>query len=156
MAILQYRLDGRMLHGQVSTFATYLRIDHFIVVNEKIANDDTQVMLLELAAIDASVDVVSPEDAFDLIEEEDDSDDRTMVVFKEISDLKEMVEKGFTCDEVDISGVYARGDREKVAACFFLDAQDREDLKYIMDKGIKLYHQIQNDLKKQDVADLVK
>lgn len=156
MAILQYRLDGRMLHGQVSTFATYLRIDHFIVVNEKIANDDTQVMLLELAAIDASVDVVSPEDAMDLIEEEEDSDDRTMVVFKEISDLREMVELGLTCDEVDISGVYARDDREKVAACFFLNQKDREDLKFIMDKGIKLYHQIQNDLKKQDVADLIK
>ncbi len=155
MAIIQYRLDGRMLHGQVSTFANYLNIDHFIVVNEAVANDETQVMLLELAAIGADVDTCGLGEAMELIEE-DDEDNRTMVVFKEISDLKEMVDLGLRCEEVCISGVYARDDREQVAACFFLNAQDIADLKHIMGTGIKLSHQIQNDLKKQDVEELLK
>ena len=34
MAVIQYRLDGRMLHGQVSNFARSLNIDEFVVVNE--------------------------------------------------------------------------------------------------------------------------
>ena len=35
MAVIQYRLDGRMLHGQVSNFARALNIEEFVVVNEK-------------------------------------------------------------------------------------------------------------------------
>lgn len=150
MSVLQYRLDGRMLHGQVSTFATYLNIDHFIVINEAVSQDDTQVMLLELAAINATVDVVGPEEAIELIEE-DDEEDRTMVVFKEITDLKEIIELGFIPKEVNISGVYSRDDRVKVDACFFLNNKDREDLKFIMDSGVQLWYQIQNDLKKENV-----
>ena len=46
MAVIQYRLDGRMLHGQVSNFARALNIEEFVVINEKTANDPTQVMLL--------------------------------------------------------------------------------------------------------------
>ena len=46
MAVIQYRLDGRMLHGQVSNFARALNIEEFVVINEKTANDPTQVCLL--------------------------------------------------------------------------------------------------------------
>ena len=67
MAVIQYRLDGRMLHGQVSNFARSLNIDEFVVVNEKTAQDPTQVMLLELAALNADVDVVSPRQALELL-----------------------------------------------------------------------------------------
>ena len=41
MAVLQYRLDGRMLHGQVRHFASNLNIDYFVVVNEETAYSAT-------------------------------------------------------------------------------------------------------------------
>lgn len=155
MAVVQYRLDGRMLHGQVSTFAKQVGADHFIVVNAAVAQDDTQIMLLELAAINATVDVCAPDELVDLIEEDDDSD-RTMVVFKELTDVVESLDAGLECKEIFISGIYAANDREKVAACLFLNAKDKADLKYILDKGVNLSHQIQPDYPKKAIQDIVK
>lgn len=88
MAVIQYRLDGRMLHGQVSNFARALNIEEFVVINEKTANDPTQVMLLELAALNAEVDAVSPQDAYELLTSDELEDYRVMVVFKEIFDCR--------------------------------------------------------------------
>ena len=122
MAVIQYRLDGRMLHGQVSNFARSLNIDEFVVVNEKTAQDPTQVMLLELAALNADVDVVSPRQALELLNSSELDDYRVMVVFKQIEDAVELVELGYEMDELCISGMYA-SDREnklKVDACLFV------------------------------------
>ena len=157
MAVIQYRLDGRMLHGQVSNFARALNIEEF-VVNEKTANDPTQVMLLELAALNADVDAVSPEDAYDLLTGNELEDYRVMVVFKEIFDAVELVKLGYSMQEICISGMYAKDNENKVKAeaCLFVDDKDKEAFRYLEDHGVLLTHQISPEYNKKMVHDLVK
>lgn len=159
MAIIQYRLDGRMLHGQVSSFARSLNIEQFVVVNEKTARDETQIMLLELAALNAGVEVVSPQEAYELLESDELKDCRTMVVFKEIFDVKELVELGYTgMKECVISGMYAKDKENKVKAeaCLFVDDKDKEAFRYLEDHNVLLTHQISPEYNKKLVHDLVK
>ncbi len=157
MAVIQYRLDGRMLHGQVSNFARSLNIDEFVVVNEKTAQDPTQVMLLELAALNADVDVVSPRQALELLNSSELDDYRVMVVFKQIEDAVELVELGYEMDELCISGMYAsdRENKVKVEACLFVGEQDREAFRFLEEHGVLLTHQISPEYNKKRVRDLV-
>ena len=157
MAVIQYRLDGRMLHGQVSNFARSLNIDGFVVVNEKTAQDPTQVMLLELAALNADVDVVSPRQALELLNSSELDDYRVMVVFKQIEDAVELVELGYEMDELCISGMYAsdRENKVKVEACLFVGEQDREAFRFLEEHGVLLTHQISPEYNKKRVRDLV-
>lgn len=157
MAVIQYRLDGRMLHGQVSNFARSLNIDEFVVVNEKTAQDPTQVMLLELAALNADVDVVSPRQALELLNSSELDDYRVMVVFKQIEDAMELVELGYEMDELCISGMYAsdRENKVKVEACLFVGEQDREAFRFLEEHGVLLTHQISPEYNKKRVRDLV-
>lgn len=157
MAVIQYRLDGRMLHGQVSNFARSLNIDEFVVVNEKTAEDPTQVMLLELAALNADVDVVSPRQALELLNSSELDDYRVMVVFKQIEDAVELVELGYEMDELCISGMYAsdRENKVKVEACLFVGEQDREAFRFLEEHGVLLTHQISPEYNKKRVRDLV-
>ena len=158
MAILQYRLDGRMLHGQVSSFARALNIEQFIVINEKTAQDDTQIMLLELAALNADVEVLSPEDAMELLESGECDDVRTMVVFKEIFDVVKLVELGYEdMKECVISGMYAKDGENKVKAeaCLFIDEKDKKAFRYLENQNIVLTHQISPEYNKKYVHDLV-
>ena len=158
MAVIQYRLDGRMLHGQVSNFARALNIEEFVVVNEKTANDPTQVLLLELEALNAEVDAVSPEDAYDLLTGDELEDYRVMVVFKEIFDAVELVKLGYSMPEIVISGMYAKDNENKVKAeaCLFVDDKDKEAFRYLEDHGVLLTHQISPEYNKKMVHDLVK
>ncbi len=157
MAVIQYRLDGRMLHGQVSNFARSLNIGEFVVVNEKTAQDPTQVMLLELAALNADVDVVSPRQALELLNSSELDDYRVMVVFKQIEDAVELVELGYEMDELCISGMYAsdRENKVKVEACLFVGEQDREAFRFLEEHGVLLTHQISPEYNKKRVRDLV-
>lgn len=157
MAVIQYRLDGRMLHGQVSNFARSLNIDEFVVVNEKTAQDPTQVMLLELAALNTDVDVVSPRQALELLNSSELDDYRVMVVFKQIEDAVELVELGYEMDELCISGMYAsdRENKVKVEACLFVGEQDREAFRFLEEHGVLLTHQISPEYNKKRVRDLV-
>ena len=157
MAVIRYRLDGRMLHGQVSNFARSLNIDEFVVVNEKTAQDPTQVMLLELAALNADVDVVSPRQALELLNSSELDDYRVMVVFKQIEDAVELVELGYEMDELCISGMYAsdRENKVKVEACLFVGEQDREAFRFLEEHGVLLTHQISPEYNKKRVRDLV-
>ena len=158
MAIVQYRLDGRMLHGQVSAFGKNLNIEEFVVVNEKTANDPTQVMLLEIAALGADVDVMSPEDALDLIESGDIDDLRSMVVFKEINDVVELVKLGYKIDELVISVMYKKEGTEQVKyeASLFVSEADKEAFRYLDSQGVELSHQIAPEYPKKSVKSLVK
>ena len=157
MAVIQYRLDGRMLHGQVSNFARSLNIDEFVVVNEKTAEDPAQVMLLELAALNADVDVVSPRQALELLNSSELDDYRVMVVSKQIEDAVELVELGYEMDELCISGMYAsdRENKVKVEACLFVGEQDREAFRFLEEHGVLLTHQISPEYNKKRVPDLV-
>ena len=157
MAVIQYRLDGRMLHGQVSNFARALNIEEFVVINEKTANDPTQVMLLELAALNAEV-AVSPQDAYDLLTGDELEDYRVMVVFKEIFDAVELVKLGYSMNEIVISGMYAKDNENKVKAeaCLFVDDKDKEAFRFLEDHGVLLTHQISPEYNKKMVHDLVK
>lgn len=159
MAILQYRLDGRMLHGQVSAFAKNLNIDYFVVINEATANDDTAVMLLELAALNAEVEVLPPEEAYDLLVTDELEDYRVMVVFKEINDAVELVKCGYDqMKELIISGMYQNKEQTKVKcdASLFVDDDDKKAFRYLEDNGVELTHQIAPEYRKRFVRDLVK
>jgi len=159
MGVLQYRLDGRMLHGQVRHFASQLNIDYFVVVNEATANDDTQIMLLELAALNADVEVLSPEEAFDVLDSGELDDYRVMVVFKEIYDAEELVKCGYEdMGKLVISGMFQNkeGTKENCGPSLFVDEKDKAALKYLLDKGVELTHQISPEYAEKQVKDLVK
>ncbi len=158
MAVLRYQLDSRMIHGQVSAFARNLNIEFFLVVNEDTANSETDVMLLELAALNTEVEVVSPEEAYDILSSGELDDYRTMVVFKYITDVKEMIDLGYRFDELSISGMYARDEekKEKVETNLFVDAEDLKNFRYFEDNGVVLTHQIAPEYKKKFVKDIVK
>lgn len=158
MPIVQYRVDGRMMHGQVRTFGKSLSADTYLIINEAAANDPTQVMLLELAGLNEEVIVVSPKDALDLINDGEFDDTKTLVVFKEIDDAVELIKLGHQFKELCIGGMFAKDkrDRIKYEICLFVDEQDKACFRFLEEQGVIITHQVVPDYKKSFVRDLVK
>lgn len=159
MAIKQYRVDGRMLHGQVCTaYGRLFSIDEYIVVNEAVANDDLQVSLLEMAALSSYVRVVSPKEAYDIISEGDFEGNSTLVVFKEIEDALELVEMGLKIDAIQIGGMFAKKgrDREQYDTALFADEQDKACFRKLADAGVDLTFQLVPDYQEKKLSNLIK
>ena len=160
MAIRQYRVDFRMLHGQVcAAFGSVYGIDEYLVVNAETAKDDFQVSLLEMAAISSAVRVVSPKEAYGIITSDDLEGRSTMVVFKEIEDAVELiVDLGLGVKSLQISGMFAKTgrNRKQYDLTLFADDQDCAAFRKLEDAGVDLTFQVVPDYKAKKLSALVR
>jgi len=159
MAIVKYRVDSRMLHGQTAAaWGKVLHVDEYIVINEKTANDPMQVTLLQLAGTGCDVTVCSPEEAMELFEEDELEGERTFVVFKTIDDAVELAELGWKMDEISIGGMFEEKGRDRVQydKTLFVDEHDKECFRILESHGVHLVSQVVPEYKASNVKDLVK
>lgn len=159
MGIKQYRVDNRMLHGQVITaYGRSYNIDEYIVVNEEISKDDLQISLLEMAAMMAKVRVVSPKELVEIVKSNDLKGTNTLVVFKEIEDAVESVENGLTMEALQIGGMFSREgrDRKRYDVALFADEQDKSAFRKLEDMNIDLSFQVVPDYRAKKLSSLIK
>ena len=159
MAIVKYRVDSRMLHGQTAAaWGRVLHIEEYIVINEKVANDSMQVTLLSLASAGSKLQVLSPAKAFEVFQAGKFKASKTMVVFKTIDDVVELVKLGWKVDQISIGGMFEEKgrDRKQYEKCLFVDDHDIECFRYLESQGVDIVHQVVPEYKESKVKDLVK
>lgn len=153
MSIVFSRVDGRMIHGQIAiAWTRLLQIDEILVVNDKIAEDDTQKMLLELAVpsgIDLSV--CSIDEAVSMIENDELGGTRTMIVYKELNDAIKCIEKGLSISSLNIGGMYYKEGKKQYAKALCLDDNDAANIMKLINKGIEVFYQIAPMNEKEDI-----
>ena len=158
MAIKQYRVDGRMLHGQSTQYGRLFSIDEYIVVNEAASKDEMQITLMELVVPMATVRAMSPKDAVEAIKNNDFEGNSTMVVFKEIEDAVEALELGLKMDAIQIGGMFeqkGRG-RKQYDVALFADDSDCVAFRKLEDAGIDLTFQVVPDYKEKKLSNMIK
>ena len=160
MAIKQYRVDGRMLHGQVCTaYGRMWSIDEYIIINDAVSTDELQVSLLELAALSSKVHVLSVKDAYEFISGNKCSGSNTLVVFKEIDDAAEIVcDYGLKITDLQIGGMYSKDgrDRKKYDVALFADDRDAANFRRLDDAGVDLTFQVVPDYKEKKISSMIK
>lgn len=158
MGIKQYRIDNRMLHGQVvAAYGRSLSIDEYIVVNEAISKDTLQVSLLEMAAMSATVRVVSPKELADIVAKQDFKGRSTLVVFREAEDAVEAIKCGLTIDAIQIGGMFSRKgrNRKKYDVALFADDQDKALFRELASHDVALSFQVVPDYKAKKLSSLI-
>lgn len=157
MSIIFSRVDGRMIHGQVAiAWTRLLSVDEIVVINDAVAGDDTQTMLLELAT-PSGVDlkICTVEEAVELIEEDELEGSNTMIIYKNIKDAVKITEAGIEIGSLNIGGVYFAEGKTKYSKALCLDSEDIEDLKYLKTKGVDMFYQVAPMNEKESLAKYV-
>ncbi len=156
MEILLYRIDGRLLHGQVvvSCTRTYHPTE-IVVANDEASQDEFQKTLLEFAAppniklyilsIDETAQYISGEKL-----------DRAIVVVKTPQDILRLIGKGVNINEVNIGGMYHEPNKKQYAKALFADERDILVLRELKEKGVNIYYQMATQDPKEDVWRLLK
>ena len=148
MAVVLYKLDERMLHGQVvTTFGRVLKPDEFIVVNEATSKDESQKTLLELALPAGSeFDIVSPKTYAKIDKENDFWGSKTFVVFRRIEDVIEAIENGAKVPWLNCAGFYqdpnATQEQTNYGVNLWVTESDKKALRWLADHGVELTYQV--------------
>lgn len=144
MGVIFSRVDGRMIHGQVATvWARLLQVDEIIVINDEVAQDETQKTLLEFATPPGAVlTVATVDEAYETLTNERFQGSRTMIVFKRLHDAVRIVQKGYKFDSINIGGIFQEDGKTQYAKALSLDQNDINDLKMLVDSGIDVFYQV--------------
>lgn len=153
MNIVFSRIDGRMIHGQVAiAWTRILQIDEILVINDEVAEDDTQSMLLELAVPSGiSLSICRVDDATNMILNDELSGSRTMIIYKTLDDAVRLMEKGINVGPINIGGMYHEEGKTQYAKALCLDENDIHKLKKLKYNNVELFYQIAPMNEKEDL-----
>ncbi|MEA4912119.1 MAG: PTS sugar transporter subunit IIB [Oscillospiraceae bacterium] len=149
MAVEFARIDDRLLHGQVcTTWIRALNLEQCIVVNEKIAGDDFQRSLLDLAAPQGMRVVYFSPQKFVEVAASKPINRRTMLLFNDPADVLYLVEHGYALQRLNVGGMKNNGEKRQIARAVAVSDAQAQTLRRIADAGVEVTIQmVPNDTK---------
>jgi len=139
MPIVLYRVDERLIHGQVVVgWGSQLRPDRYLVVDEAVAKSEWEQELYELGVPEgAQVEFWSPSDARPMLLSWEESDLRTVLLTRDLDTILELAKGGLLEGKaLNVGGLHLRKGREEILPYLFLDPSDRESLRSLDSEGL--------------------
>lgn len=144
MAVLLYRVDERLIHGQVVVgWGSRLHPDRIIVVDDDLAASDWEQELYTLGLPESvQATFVSVGEARAQLEAWTGSDERLLLLTRNLSSMRRLGEAGaLSGREVNIGGIHHATGRDKVLPYVFLGPAERADIHQLLDAGARVVAQ---------------
>lgn len=139
MPIILYRVDERLIHGQVVVgWGNRLKFEHLALVNDQVASNPWERELyLSCVPPEIKATILSVPEAISQIQQNGFADDKTVILVDSPFDILRMTEKGVEIDCVNVGGVHAKSGRRKILPYIFLSPQEIAAFKRIISAGVK-------------------
>ena len=130
MSIVLFRVDERLIHGQVVIgWGNQLRPDRYLVVDEKLALSDWEQDLYRLGAASVDVQFVTPEVARENLDAWRLDTARSILLTKEVPTMGRLAEGGLLIGEkVNLGGIHHGPGREEFLTYLHLTEDDISEL----------------------------
>lgn len=147
MNITIFRIDDRLIHGQIVTaWLNYADAKQIIVADDKAAKDTLQQSLLKMATPKGiELKIVSIEDAKTLLKE-DNSEVKTLFLVRGPVEANEVIDFMPGVKSINVGNLNMRKGKEKVLGNLWVFPEDIEAFKNIDQKGIEMeFRTVPND-----------
>lgn len=141
MSIVLYRVDERLIHGQVVIgWGSQLRPDRYVVVDDEVAATPwEQELFVPGLPDDVKVDFLTVEEARGLLDELRTSDERTILLTRDIGAMAELARGGLLRDaSVNLGGLHHAAGRTRIRSYLHLGPNDRRELRSLAESGAKV------------------
>lgn len=140
MSLVLARIDQRLVHGQVSVgWIPVLQVDRVLVVDDELCEDEWERDLIAGGAPPGvDVDVVPSGEAVELLA---DPPGRTLLLVRTPAAMLDLVQRGCPISEVNVGGIHARPDSERVLDYVHVTREDAAALVALHRAGVRLVAQ---------------
>ena len=159
MNINVFRIDDRLIHGQIVTkWIKDAAAKMIMVVDDKAAGDKTQQMILKFAVPSGiKLEILSKEDAVKRVNE-DQSNTNVLMLVRNPKEANALVEMGLKIDRIiigNISNSKSEVGRTKLLDYIYFEPGDVEAIRSLDSKGIKLEVKAIPEEKAKDPIELI-
>ncbi|WP_301099028.1 PTS sugar transporter subunit IIB [Otariodibacter sp.] len=157
MAILNVRIDGRLIHGQVANLWTsYLDITRIMVIDDVAAASDIDKAGLRLACpAGVKLSVLPVEKAATNIKDGRYDSQRVLIVVRNPQTLLRLVEQGVVLTDINAGNMPKTDQTRPIRKTVHVTDDDVEVFKKLSAKGINLTAQLVPNEEKVDLMKLL-
>lgn len=139
MSIILYRVDERLIHGQVVVgWGNRLQFDRVVLVNDQVASNPWERELyLSCVPPYMKANILSVDEAVSKILQDGFATERAVVLVDSPFDLLTMVRKGVKLESVNVGGVHSKAGRKKILPYLFLSLEEISAFRRIISTGIR-------------------
>jgi mannose/fructose/N-acetylgalactosamine-specific phosphotransferase system component IIB len=139
VSIVLYRVDERLIHGQVVLgWGPRIRPDLIVVVDDDLAASTWEQDLYALGLpAEMEAEFVSVDTAIEELPAWQEGDERVVFLTRDIATMTRLARSGLLQGaEVNIGGIHHAPGRTRVLRYVFLSDQERDELRALSDQGV--------------------
>lgn len=150
MNIVLARIDDRLIHGQVAVgWSKVVNPTRIIVVNDKVANDETQKFLLKMAAPSGvEVSFFTIQEAKEVLTSQQFDKEKILLLVRNPIDILELVKGGLNLDKINVGNVRYEENKKTIVKGVAANEEELKAWKELDSLGIRLEAQWLPDKKK--------
>lgn len=159
MNLVLFRIDERLIHGQVSLAWTRARsAQRIVVVNDELADNTMQQKLMTMSVPQGvKTSFMTKEQAISKSNNDEFNDEKILLLVKNPIDALVLVENGLQTDKINVGGVrHEEKEITKLSKEVAVTDKELEALKKLDEKGIILESQWVPDQNKTKLNDKLK
>lgn len=149
--IVNFRLDERLIHGQVATYWTRtLQADRIIVADDEVLKDTIGMEALK-AAVPSGVhlSILGVDNAAKRLNEGRYSGQRVFLIVNKVKTISRLLDNGLKIKEVNIGNMGEKEGRKQIKKSVYCTPDEIAEINSIENKGVKVFAQmVPNDDKK--------
>jgi mannose/fructose/N-acetylgalactosamine-specific phosphotransferase system component IIB len=158
VSVVLFRVDERLIHGQVVIgWGARLRPDRIVVVDDDLALSAWEQELYAMGVPDEiEAEFVAVDQAIERLPEWQSNEERVLVLTRDIATLARTARSDLLRgEEVNIGGIHHAPGRTRVLRYVFLSDEEREELKHLSERGIRITARDLPGARRVDLDDLV-
>jgi mannose/fructose/N-acetylgalactosamine-specific phosphotransferase system component IIB len=139
MPIILYRIDERLIHGQVVVgWGNSLGLDRIVLANDKVASNPWERELyLACVPPEIKTTIHSIDEAINLISQDGFKKEKTILLVNSPFDILRMVEVGVQIDWVNVGGLHSKHGRKRILPYLYLSTEEISAFKKLFLWGIR-------------------
>ena len=157
MKVSVFRIDDRLIHGQVITaWIAYADAKTIVVADDKAVKDEFQQSLLRMATPDSiNLKIFSVDDAISYLDSEE-NDGKVLLLVRGPEQALKFIRAGLTDQVINVGNMNMKKGKTKVLGNMWVFPEDVENIKSIYDQGVKMEVRVVPNERSQDVMELLK
>jgi len=134
------RIDGRLIHGQVTVgYTRRYGANYIVVTNNELAASTFQKNMMKMAApAGTEIEIFSIDETAEIIKEEKLADKTILLLVKSPIDLVSLIEKGCTFSKVNVGGVINEGANIKMTKEVMATDEELAAWKKLDEMGVEM------------------
>ena len=158
MAIVDIRIDDRLIHGQVVGYwLPYNKVTNVLIVDDKIVKDDLRKAALKLGMPNGvKLSFYDPQTCAEKLNRNLDKNKNVMILCNRPEPLVDLYESFFKFDQITVGNISPeKGAKHHLKKTLYLTEEDLLNFKKLIEKGVQVNVQMVPNEKKENIVDLL-